>query len=232
MSWSNEMISSYIPAGARFRRAEGLQFEVSLCHADAPVQVHCKRQEGDRSLVVLSDVAELIARLNTWQTAKQAGTSHDILTSLVEADLLFWSRSRPSEDLTNSPLQVLQGKLALARNVDVVPLLSLPDGSIGPFPFMPRQGTLDHAVLVGAGFSVMEMDTTTMVVRVACCARHGALLREVVPQLDGSLDVSILGQQEEVRRLLDMLNRFGLLEQYTASRESTGTVTWLGPANG
>lgn len=219
-----------IPQGARFRRAEGLHVEVSLCRPDLPARVMCRRQEGDREQPVPLPLVELAARLNRWTTAEEANAPHGLLAALSEADLLFWSRQDSPRVLTNAALPRIEGRIGLARNVTVLPLLGLPDGRLSPFPFMARRGWLDQATLMGAVFSAMELGEPVTALRIACCARHGALMRDVVPKLMAGADAEELGRDEEVRRFVSVLNAAGLLAAPEHKVLGEGQVTWLGHA--
>ena len=224
------MTAAAIPPSARFRRAEGLQCEVSLCRPDDPVTILCRRQGGDRTQVVPPPIAGLVGQLSRWSTVEEAGAPLALLSSLVEADLLFWSRETPDRDLVNMPLTDLTGRVGMARNVAVLPLLGLPDGQISPFPFMARRGMLDQAVLLGAVFNVLEMDQTVFSLRICCCPQHGALLRNLVPQLDGRADGRSICRTDEEQLALRMLNAFGMLDDAAPAEITDGQVTWLGHA--
>jgi L-ascorbate metabolism protein UlaG (beta-lactamase superfamily) len=218
------------PPGTRFRRAEGLLCEVSLCRPDEPIRVLARRQGGDRTQLVSPQVMALLGRLNRWRTADELGVPPDILAAIAEADLAFWSKATPKRVLTNASLPQLKGPIAFARNLSIVPLLKSPEANVSPFPFMPRRGWLDRAVLIGAHFSLVEMETSVISLNICCCERHAALIRDVVPKLTRGCDADMFSDNVEAQRLLAILNMFAMLEGMTREPFPDGQVTWLGHA--
>lgn len=220
----------HYPARTRFRRAEGLHCEVSLCQPDEPVRVLARRQGGDRRRLVPIPIMALVGRMNRWRTADELGVPQNLLAGVVEADLAFWSTESPRRVLTNASLPELRGPVAFARNIAIAPLLKLPDGQIGLFPFMPRMGTLDGAEWAGAQFSLMEMGASVFSLAIFCCARHAALVRDMIPKLIRGGDAEMLSDSIESQRLLAIFNMLAMLEGTIREPLPDGQATWLGHA--
>ncbi|MEW5854733.1 MAG: MBL fold metallo-hydrolase [Myxococcota bacterium] len=221
--------SPEIPREATFRRAVGLELRLWPCRGLDQVRVTAQRQGGSTTTTLSREEARALCALNRWQTAAEAGLSHARLTRLVQENLVYFSRSRPREDLTGSPSGPLRGRMALRRNVWPTPAVRRKD-EVGPIPFMPRLGSLRGAELVGVHLGVNEMDKQTHGVAVGCCAEHGALLRNLLWRLNGRHDVESLDGPS--RELCALLHDLGLLEPAAPPPSWNGRaqVSWLGHA--
>jgi len=222
-------VTGAIVSGATFRRAEGLEFQVSLCTPG--VVVKTRRHEGNSQASVSREDAALVARLSAWQTPDELGVPHDRLAALSEKDLLFWSRGRPSRNLTGAPLASWDGPISLRRNV-WVKLSALRHDVEGPLPFMSRRGMLDGATLLGAHFSVWEFERKTHALLIHCCEAHGQAVARLIPLLDGRCGRDGLLDMECGPQVLELLNDFALLESRVpaATWDGTPQLTWLGHA--
>lgn len=229
-----------IPPGATFRRAEGLRVRANPCAGLDALEVTAERPGGGTRAVLDRDEARLLFRMNRWQSAAELGASPAALAALVDADFAFYAPGRPARDLGGEPLAALADRVALRRNVTVAPLISTParyddaDADAQPIelPFMPRRGELDGCVLVGFEFAVMEFELDTHAIAVACCARHGRVLRELVPRLDGRHDAAALAADPDAAALLALLADLGLLTRAeppppSAPDASAAQITWL-----
>jgi L-ascorbate metabolism protein UlaG (beta-lactamase superfamily) len=220
-----------VPPGATFRRAEGLTYAISLCQGATRLHVTCRRQGGDNEVTLHRSLIRLLARISAWRTAAEVGVDPSTLSDLVGCHCAFWSRQRPEQVLTGSPLAELAGPVALRDNVAVRPILQV-GPALQPFPHMPRLGELDGAELAAVDFEVHEWDCVVAVARVACCARHVELVRDLVPRLDGRASVEALGAEPDAALLVRALDDLGLLEAYRPAATTDGAprVTWMGHA--
>jgi L-ascorbate metabolism protein UlaG (beta-lactamase superfamily) len=219
-----------LPPHATFRRAEGLRFVATPCAGFDDIEVHAPRAGGGTRALISLEEAALLCRLDRWQTADEAGVPHEQLAEFVEADCVFFSAGRPRRDLTHAGPVPRTGRVALRRNVTFTPLVNVPEEDAPvEIPFMPRRGELEGAALVGFEFAVMEMELDTYVASLACCARHGRVLRDLLPRLDGRHEMQSLCSDPEVRPLLEALASFGLLEAHTTpdAPATDAQVTWL-----
>lgn len=203
---------------------------MNLCRPDDPVHVLVRRQGGDLSQQVSPPVIALLGYLNRWRTAEELGVPPEVLAATTESDLAYWSLATPKRVLTNESLPHIKGPIALARNLAIAPLLRSPEGQIETFPFMPRIGSLDRTELIGANFSLVEMENTVFSLAICCCPRHGAFIRDVVPKLIRGGDAETLSEDEETQRLLTFLNMCAMLESETREPFPDGQVTWIGHA--
>lgn len=214
-----------IPPTATFRRAEGLWFTVAPCRGLDEVLVVARRQGDDVHTVLTRGQVRLLTRLSTWRTAAELGVAHAELALLVDAHVAFWSRDRPSQDLTGAPLDALDGAVALRGNVHARPLIAQ-GGQLGTFPHLPRLGELDDVPLAGLRLEVVEWETVVATISFACCRAHAAALRDLVPRLDGRARVDQLD-----RELIAVLDDLGLLERHAPPAwDGRAQVTWLGHA--
>jgi L-ascorbate metabolism protein UlaG (beta-lactamase superfamily) len=172
----------------------------------------------------------LLGRLDRWRSADELGVPQDALAAIVEADLAFWSLDTPKRVLTNASLPEIKGPIAFARNLAITPLLGSPDGQVAPFPFMPRSGSLDSAFLIGANFALMEMETIVCSLSICCCARHAALIRDMVPKLIRGGDADTLSDNIDTQNLLAIFNAFAMLAGANCAPFPDGQATWLGHA--
>ena len=220
-----------IPRNATFRRAEGLTYLINLCEGPARFQVYPSRQDGEKETSLTAREAELLARLSRWHTAEEVGAPWETLVSLVERNCAFWSKTRPSRNLTGEVLDALQGKVALRTNVQVQALVTTSDGTRPP-AHMPRRGSLDRASFGGVTCPSFEMGSSVSWVTMRCCARHAMVVRELIPLLDGTHDVAELGNNADRRAFLQALATLGLLERHAPPPPWDGAarVTWLGHA--
>ncbi len=215
-----------IPEGAWFRRAEGLWITVAPCRGLDEVSVVARRQDGDVATMLSRTQVRLLSQLSQWRTAAELGVSHVDLVALCDARLAFWSRVRPEYVLTGAPLDDLGDKVALRDNVRVAPLLA-DRGQLVVCPDMPRLGALDGVLLAGVRLEVVEWETSVATISIACCRRHAAALRDLIPRLDGRSHVDDLGE----RILIEALDDLGLLERRVVPTwDGQARVTWLGHA--
>jgi L-ascorbate metabolism protein UlaG (beta-lactamase superfamily) len=131
------------------------------------------------------------------------------------------------------PLDRLEGAVALRDNVHPIPLVHFGGGRTGPFPAMPRKGTLERAELVGVLLQVNEMEVSVMQLAIACCAEHARKMRELVVALDGSHTVEALGAAGATQRaLLELLDACGMLERHAPrpAWDGAAQLTWLAHA--
>lgn len=211
-----------IPEGARFRRAEGLWFTVAPCRGLEEISVVARRQDADVATMLSRAQVRLLARLSAWRTAAELGVAHADLVALCDARLAFWSRGTPEYVLGGAPLAALDGPLALRGNVRAGPLLA-DRGHLVPCPDMPRLGALGGVVLAGLRLEVVEWETSVATISIACCRRHAAELRDLLPRLDGRSSPSGV--------LVEALDDLGLLERRTPPAwDGAPRVTWLGHA--
>jgi L-ascorbate metabolism protein UlaG (beta-lactamase superfamily) len=207
-----------------YRRAEGLRLRLSPCdlstvRADVP-------HRGTRA-TLSRDEARIVARVATWQRADELGTTEAVLDSLVARDLLFFSDGRPARGLTCAALDELRGPVALRRNVWPEPFLTGDEA----MDFMPRRRSLEGRQLLGLALTATEYDADVEIANVACCARHGAAARALLPRLDGRHTVEELASSDGAREVLEALDLAGLLERRSPPAWSpTEGVTWLGHA--
>lgn len=222
------MVVAGVPLSATFRRAEGLKIHVDLC--GARFQATASRQGGTTQTPLSREEVRLISRLARWRTAAELGVPQQTLASLVQRNCLFWSRGRPDRVLVGEPLLKLEGRLALRENLSVVCMLRREDKA-SLIPEMPRASQLD-GVLGGVAFSSAEMEHEIGSVYFFCCAKHAALMRDLVPRLDGSVPVDELADGPELRGILETMNDLALLEPFTPTWAWDGSsrVTWLSHA--
>jgi L-ascorbate metabolism protein UlaG (beta-lactamase superfamily) len=231
---ASSAVAPPIPLDATFRRAEALTFHINLCRGVDRFAVSAERQSGRTETSLTAREAELLSRLSRWQTADEAGVSHDELVSLVSRNCAFWSSIRPSRNLHGEwlgSLDSLEGRVALRSNVQLRALATTSRGT-DPLVHMPRRGSLDRACLGGVLFVSHEMETAVAWARLGCCARHALVARELLPLLDGTHDFAELASTPERRALLTALASLGLLERHSPPPPWNGEarVTWLGHA--
>jgi L-ascorbate metabolism protein UlaG (beta-lactamase superfamily) len=219
-----------IPDGATFRRAEGLWFTVAPCAGTDEIRVTARRQGADVTTMLASEDVRLLARLSVWRTAAELGVAQPALEALVAARCAYWSTARHDHVLTGGPLDRLDGAIALGGNVLATPLIAI-DGRLGAIPHMPRLGTLDDARFGGLRLDVYEWETVVASVTIGCCARHAAVLRDLVVGLDGRQTVAALAPDDDTRAILAALDDLGLLARHQPPpRDATARVTWLAHA--
>jgi L-ascorbate metabolism protein UlaG (beta-lactamase superfamily) len=219
-----------IPAGATFRRAEGLWFTVAPCAGTDEIRVIARRQGEDVESMLLAGDVRLLSRLSGWRTAAELGVAQPALEALVAARCAYWSTGRHDHVLTRAPLDVLEGAVGLGGNVFATPLIAT-GGRLGVIPHMPRLGRLDDATFGGIRLDVHEWETIVASVTIGCCARHAAVLRDLIPALDGRRTVAELAPDDDTRAILGALDDLGLLERHQPPRwDGTARVTWLAHA--
>src|SRR4051812_40135166 len=89
-----------IPASATFRRAVGLDFQLSICEGLHRVRVTASRQDRNTRMQLALDDTALLFRMNTWSRADELDVPHARLVELVRQNLLFWSLDRPTQSLS------------------------------------------------------------------------------------------------------------------------------------
>jgi L-ascorbate metabolism protein UlaG (beta-lactamase superfamily) len=181
-------------------------------------RVLARRQDDDHESVLARAELRLLSQLDAWRTADEVGVAGEALDALVEKRLAFWSHARPERVLTARPT----GGNALADNVFARPLTN----GLVPFPSMPRLGELDHAKMTGMRLEVYEWETAVAQVTVACCARHAAIVRDLIPRLDGR----VVDLADAEREIVNLLDDAGLLATHTPARRQDDTVTGLAHA--
>ena len=220
-----------VPATATFRRAVGLSFQLNPCEGLTRVDISASRHEGSTHVSMTLAQAAVLFRMSSWQTADELGVAHARLVELVDHNLVYWSDTRPTQQLSGAVVESLERPLSLRRNVWPTPVMVAANGT-PPAGIMPRMGTLDGVTLVGTQFGVMEQEVQTHTITVACCARHGMQLRTWLAALDGRRTCKTLVTNTEEAALLNALNRLGLLENREAAPAWDGRprLTWLGHA--
>lgn len=227
-----------LPAEATFRRAVGLELQLSLCEGLAHVEVTASRQEGATTVSLPLEEVALLFRLSNWQQSDELNVPQQRLASLVYQNLLYWSERRPSRVLTGAPVHDVELPLVLRRNVWPTPVLARrADGArkrdAAPTPFMPRMGKLDDVELAGVRFEAVELDRQTHGISFSCCAAHGMVVRDWLTSLDGKHGCGSLVQTAEHAALLRAFNSLGLLETslpHDQTWHGESRVTWLGHA--
>lgn len=229
-----------------FRRAVGLELRASLCRApaeDRTVTVVVPRHGGTRTETVALEDAHVLMRLSRWQDAAELRFAEEDLHALVRRNLvLFAPGARPMQDLCGFPMPATAGRIRWRTNAWVTPLVSA-RGQVGPMPFMPRRRDVRGAELCGVHVALMERGQQATGMGVACCGRHGRILRSLCASLTRGLDAEAL--DAESLHALDLLRLCGVVEAAAplaaepakeGSAEATHaarlpSVTWLGHAS-
>jgi len=195
------------------------------------VQVTAQRHGGETQTTLSMEDTALLCGLTSWKTADEAGVAHRRLLGMVARNLLFWSTERPSQDLSGAPWTLLEGTLALRRNVWATAIMEQ-GGTVAPVPFMPRMGSLAGARLVGMHLGVMEMGMQVLGVGLSCCPRHALALMDLVSSLDGTQTASALSVNPDAADMLVVLAQLGLLEAHArvVTTPNGPCVTWWGHA--
>jgi L-ascorbate metabolism protein UlaG (beta-lactamase superfamily) len=219
-----------VPADATFRRAEGLIVVLRPCRGLGFAEVVARGHGGDRRGLVSLDDLRLLGRLARWRRAGELDVPLERLLSLVERDLVFWSRERSERHLGGAPLEPLAGRVALRDAASPAPVIATPDGGFAPFPEMVRRG--DRVALAGTAFVAVEWDTIVWTLVISCCERHRQMAAELGVALDGTRDVGEIATGGEPRALLERMNDLGWLERHEppAPRDGAPRVTWMGHA--
>lgn len=229
------MVSPDYDAGALYyRRAVGLEVRARPEESWAAIEIAGaagKRIELDRR------VAEIVVGMTAWTPAAETGLDPKRLMRLVDDDLLYFAPSDPGRPLTGKGGALAEGT-HVRRRASMWPTAAIETAAeIAPMPFMPRGRDLDGAVMVGARFASLEKGTEVFGATIIGGARTGAILRSLLPMLDGHRTkaeiVARLG--DDAARYLELLDALTILEPACGPPEEAkrflrgeDQVTWLG----
>lgn len=225
----------YDPAKLWYRRAVGLEARARPEESWARIELGRADRPNKNLHVLDAKTATLVLGLTTFTPASELPLSPDELWSLVEKDVLFFAQFDPQANLTGRTGVLETGK-RIARRASIWPTAAIENAiAVEPMPFMPRGDDLRGAEHVGYRFASLERGFETLGATITGTKKTGALLRGLLPDLDGSCTFDQLATSTERRNMLELLDRLTVLEalddkpsRAIFEQPARPQVTWIG----
>lgn len=224
----------YDPGTLFYRRAVGLEARARPEETWARIELGRVDRPAKSLHRMDVELAGVVLGLTSWTHASALSISPAEAWSLVDKDLLFFSKDDPKVQLTGRS-GVLSGSGKIARRVSMWPTAAIETGlSIAPMPFMPRGEDLKGAEHVGYRFASLERGFEVYGATVTGSQKTGATLRALLPLLDGSR--ALVDFDDGFKNMLELLDRLMVLESVAGkpapyasfASPSRPQVTWLG----
>jgi len=215
-----------------FRRA--LSIDVRVRPDDSWGELEIAGASGQWHRISRDHLRKLMG-LTKW--ARDPGLS---TADLIARELLYYAENDPGVALSGES-GVLARKGKIARRHSMWPTLAVETAiEIAPMPFMPRGRDLAGAALVGLRLASREKGHEVMSASITGKPRTGAVLRRLMPLLDGSrTEAEIIAalpaaDQTHGSKLLALLDDLTALTDEVVPRWTPPAgkprVTWLGHA--